>query len=98
MTGWVDPGYGFGNPTLELSSLTERKYRGFKRDQEVFNSVRNQYIDAKDQIVALVKSFESEFDSKYAFNTMYGFMEEFFEIIEDEKKFQKLIVEQARTK
>jgi hypothetical protein len=98
MTGWVDPGYGFGNPTLELSSLTERKYRGFKRDQEVFNSVRNQYIDTKDQIVALVKSFESEFDSKYAFNTMYGFMEEFFEIIEDEKKFQKLIVDQARTK
>ena len=35
MTGWVDPSYGFGNPTLGLSSLSERVYRGFKRDEDL---------------------------------------------------------------
>ena len=98
MTGWVNPSYGFGNPTLDLSSLTERRYRGFKRDKEVFDTVRNQFIGTKDQITSLVKSFELEFDSKKQYETMFGFMEEFFEIIEDDSKFKKLILDQARTK
>ena len=98
MTGWVDPSYGFGNPTLGLNSLTERVYRGFKRDAEIMNTVRQQYLGTKDQITSLVKSFELEFDSKKQYETMFGFMEEFFEIIEDDSKFKKLILDQARTK
>ena len=46
----------------------------------------------------IVKSFELEFDSKKQYETMFGFMEEFFEIIEDDSKFKKLILDQARTK
>ena len=38
------------------------------------------------------------FDSKKQYETMFGFMEEFFEIIEDDSKFKKLILDQARTK
>ena len=61
MTGWVDPSYGFGNPTLNLNSLTDRMYRGFKRDDALMNEVKDQFIDAKDEIVSLVNSFKSEF-------------------------------------
>ena len=98
MTGWVNPSYGFGNPTLDLSSLTQRRYRGFKRDKEVFDAVRNQFIEAKNKITSLVQSFKLEFDSKKQYETMFSFMEEFFEIIEDDSKFKNLILDQARTK
>jgi len=98
MTGWVDPSYGFGNPVLQLSALTERRYRGFKRDDEVMNTVRKQYIDSKDQIISIVDSFKSEFDSDYEFEKMYKFMTDFFEIIENDKMFNKSILSQARTK
>ena len=98
MTGWVDPSYGFGNPTLGLSSLTERVYRGFKRDAEIMNTVRQQYLDSKESIVSLLNSFKNEFDDQSEFNKMFKFMNGFFEIIEDDKKFNKQIVDKARTK
>ena len=98
MTGWVDPSYGFGNPTLGLSSLTERVYRGFKRDDEIFNQVRKQFLDSKESIITLVNSFKEEFDDKSEFNKMFKFMEGFFEIIGDDKKYNKQIVGKARTK
>ena len=98
MTGWVDPSYGFGNPTLGLSSLTERVYRGFKRDDLLMNSVRKEFIDSKTDIVSLVNSFKSEFDNEYEFDKMYEFMEDFFEIIEDDNKFKNSILDKARTK
>ena len=98
MTGWVDPSYGFGNPTLGLNSLTERVYRGFKRDDLLMNSVRKEFIDSKTDIVSLVNSFKSEFDNEYEFDKMYEFMEDFFEIIEDDNKFKNSILDKARTK
>ena len=98
MTGWVDPSYGFGNPTLGLNSLTDRVYRGFKRDAEVMNTVRKQYIDSKDSIYSLVNSFKDEFDSESEFNKMFKFMQGFFETIENDKKFNKQIINKARTK
>ena len=98
MTGWVDPSYGFGNPTLGLSSLSERVYRGFKRDNELMNTVRTQFIDSKSEIVKLVSSYKEEFDNASEFDKMFGFMQEFFETIEDDGKFQKSILDKARTK
>jgi hypothetical protein len=98
MTGWVDPSYGFGNPTLGLSSLSERVYRGFKRDNELMNTVRKQFIDSKVEIVKLVSSYKEEFDNASEFDKMFGFMQEFFETIEDDGKFQKSILDKARTK
>jgi hypothetical protein len=98
MTGWVDPSYGFGNPTLGLSSLSERVYRGFKRDNELMNTVRTQFIDSKAEIVKLVSSYKEEFDNASEFDKMFGFMQEFFETIEDDGKFQKSILDKARTK
>ena len=98
MTGWVSPSYGFGNPTLNLSSLTERQYRGFKRDVELMNEIRSQFIDKKDQIISVVNSLKSEFDNQSAYDEMNDFMMSFFAIIEDDNKFNKEIVAEARTK
>ena len=73
-------------------------YRGFKRDDALMNEVKDQFVNSKNEIIALVNSFKSEFDSSSEFNKMYKFMTDFFDILEDENKFNKMVIAKARTK
>ena len=98
MTGWVNPSYATVNTTLGISSVQERKYRGFKREQKYFDQVRQQLIDQKDEMMNMVASYEAEFNDTKEYKNMFDFMEAFYEVLEDDKKFQKSIVDQARTK
>ena len=98
MTGWVNPSYAKVNASLGINSVQERIYRGFKRDQEYFDEVREQFIDKKSELMSLVAGFESEFSNPKEFNTMFDFMNNFYEVLEDEDKFEKTIIAKARTK
>jgi phage-related minor tail protein len=98
MTGWVNPSYAKVNASLGINSVQERIYRGFKRDQEYFDEVREQFIDKKSELMSLVTGFESEFSNPKEFNTMFDFMNDFYEVLEDEDKFEKTIIAKARTK
>jgi hypothetical protein len=62
------------------------------------NTVRKEFVDSREEIISLVNSFKPEFDSQSEFNNMKGFMDKFFEIIEDDNNFNKSILEKARTK
>ena len=46
----------------------------------------------------MVSSFKSEFSNPKEFENMFEFMNDFYEILEDDSKFDKRIVSQARTK
>ena len=98
MTGWVNPSYATVNTTLGISSVQDRIYRGFKRDQKYFDEVRQQFLDQKSELMNLVSSFESEFSDPKEFKTMFDFMNDFYNILEDDSKFNKKIVAAARTK
>ena len=45
-----------------------------------------------------MKTYEAEFDSPKEFSEAYTFVESFFEIIEDDAKFRKNVIDAARTK
>ena len=98
MTGWVNPSYATVNSTLGISSVQDRVYRGFKRDQEYFDQVREQFIDKKSQLMQIVSSFENEFSNPKEYENMFEFMEDFFEVLESDSKFEKAIVSKARTR
>ena len=98
MTGWVNPSYATVNSTLGISSVQDRVYRGFKRDQEYFDQVREQFIDKKSQLMQIVSSFENEFSNPKEYENMFDFMEDFFEVLESDSKFEKAIVSKARTR
>ena len=98
MTGWVNPSYATVNSTLGISSVQDRVYRGFKRDQEYFDQVREQFIDKKSQLMQIVSSFENEFSNPKEYENMFDFMEDFFEVLESDSNFEKAIVSKARTK
>lgn len=98
MTGWVNPSYATVNSTLGISSVQDRVYRGFKRDQEYFDQVREQFIEKKSQLIQIVSSFENEFSNPKEYENMFEFMEDFFEVLESDSKFEKAIVSKARTR
>ena len=98
MTGWVNPSYATVNTNLGISSVQDRIYRGFKRDQKYFDEVRQQFLSNKVELMDLVSSFESEFSNSKEFKTMFDFMNDFYDILEDDSKFNKKIVAAARTK
>ena len=70
-------------------------------ESHVDRSISNPLAFAKTNILGtmiLLNSFKNEFDDQSEFNKMFKFMNGFFEIIEDDKKFNKQIVDKARTK
>jgi uncharacterized protein YxeA len=98
MTGWVNPSYQVVNETLNINSVRDRKYRGFKRDTEVFNQVRDQFISKKSKLMDLLISYEDDFEDPKEFIETKEFLESFYEIIENDKSYKKKIVDAARTK
>jgi len=98
MTGWVNPSYATVNTTLGINSVQDRKYRGFKREQQYFDKVRADFLAKKSELIEMVSSFESDFSDPKEYQNMYDFMESFYEVLEDDKKFEKVIVAEARTK
>ncbi|MEL0225126.1 MAG: hypothetical protein VW912_00380 [Flavobacteriaceae bacterium] len=98
MSGFINPSYAVVNETLGISSIRERKYRGFKRTDEDFQKVRKDFIEQKQAMYDLMNSYKADFDNPKEFNEAYTYIESFFEIIEDDSKFQKNIIDAARTK
>ncbi|MGB1167500.1 MAG: hypothetical protein ACPG4P_03700, partial [Flavobacteriaceae bacterium] len=79
-------------------SVQERKYRGFKRDDQYFYQVRDEFLEKKALLMDLVASFENDFSDPREYQNMLEFMNDFFEIIQDDKQFEKRIVAEARSK
>ena len=98
MSGFINPSYAVVNETLNIANIQQRKYRGFKRDEAIFYSVRDIFIEKKSDMLALIKSFESDFDNASEYEDAYSYIESFFDIIEDDKKFKDNVVLAARTK
>ena len=98
MSGFVNPSYATVNETLGISSVRDRKYRGFKRDTSIMQETRDLYISKKSDLVSIVESHKSEFDSEKEYKETIAFLNEFYEIIEADKSFQKEILDAMRTK
>ncbi|MBL30439.1 MAG: hypothetical protein CMC81_04290 [Flavobacteriaceae bacterium] len=98
MSGFVNPSYATVNETLGINSVRDRKYRGFKRDTSIMQETRDLYISKKSDLVSIVESHKSEFDSEKEYKETIGFLNEFYEIIEADKSFQKEILDAMRTK
>jgi hypothetical protein len=98
MSGFINPSYAVVNQTLGISNIRERKYRGFKRDEDDFQEVREDFIAQKQAMYDLMKSYEVDFDSAEEFNEAFAYVESFFDIIEDDNEFKKNVLDAARTK
>jgi len=102
MSGLVDASYSIvseaNDEPLPISSVKERLYRGFKRDHNIITQVRQEFLDKKDETMALVDSLEPLFESPKEFSTAKDYLLEFYEVLEDDELYRQEIINRLRTK
>ena len=98
MSGIVDPSYAVTNESLGLKNIQDRQYRGFKSDEAIVNSVRGQFITNKGKFFAIIEGFKADFDNPKSHQEVVEYIESFFTLIEDDKRYKSEIINQMRTK
>lgn len=96
MSGLVNASYAAVSPTVNIESVTERSYRGFKRDQQIFYQVRAEYIENKSSILKSIDDTEYLFENPKEFKELRIFVMDFFNILMNDLKFKQNILDQAR--
>jgi hypothetical protein len=96
MSGLVNASYATVSPTVNVESVTERTYRGFERDQQIFNQVRAEFLENKVRILKSIDDTENLFENISEFTELKDFVMDFFNIIINEAKFKQLIIDKAR--
>jgi hypothetical protein len=102
MSGLVSAQYAvvsqINNETIPIENVRQRIYRGFKRPNDVFQKVRQEYLGQKDAIFKIIEDCKPMFDNDNEYEEAKDYIQGFYEILINEAKFSKQIVEAARTK
>lgn len=101
LCGMVDASYAVvsqvQNETLPITEVTDRLYRGFKRDAAVYTKVRQEYLSKKGEILGQMDALKPHFENRREFEIAQAFVEQFFRIIANEKSYTREIVNRSRT-
>jgi len=95
MSGFVNASYAA--ESIQVASVTDRKYRGFVRDKNLFEQVRQEFINNKEKILTVLDDHALFFDNPDAFNTAKDYILSFYNIIVNNRRFKTEILDQART-
>lgn len=102
MSGIVDASYSvvsnINDQNLSITEVTQRLYRGFKRDQKTMQQVRTEFLDRKPELLKIMTNYKSAFDNQKTYQKTKKFLEDFFMILESESRFKSEILNKARTK
>lgn len=100
MSGFVNTSYAtvsqVGKQSLPITSVTERVYRGFNREIETYTEVRLDFLAKRLPILAELDKCENMFENNKEFDICKQFVNDFFTILMDDKKYDAQIVSQAR--
>lgn len=100
MSGFVNASYAvvsqINGESLDTKSVTDRKYRGFIRDETIFEEVRQEFIVKKTEMLAVLDANSNYFKDSKAFSTAKNYLNSFFDIIVSDTKYKKEILDQAR--
>lgn len=102
MSGLVNASYAvvsaINNKPLPISKVTDRLYRGFDRDDEIIEQIRNEFLSYENDIYTLMDRYKSYFKYPKEFMECKNYIESFYKIIKDDKKFENRILKKVRTK
>jgi len=100
MSGMVDPSYAvvsqIPGEEVNITDVKQRLFRGFDRDQALFEQVRQQFLAEKDTFLSIVDSYEDDFLNERNFKQTRDYVLTFFEILEDDDAFQQMILDKTR--
>lgn len=93
MSGIVDAPYATPNPKFELRNVQERLYRGRCANNEYLSTSKQAFIDQKQAIFALAD--DDEYFTKGTRKETVRFIEKFYAVIEDPKKFEARLTKEC---
>ena len=101
MAGMVNTSYAtvsqINNEKLKIEKVTHRLYRGFKREPELFNTVRLEFLANRLALLHEIQKCESLFEDEREYLATLSYIEAFFDILINDKKYEKEILAVART-
>jgi len=101
MCGLVNTSYAtvsqINDDQLSIENVRERLYRGFKRDPKIFDDVRLEFLEKRSAILGVLKECELLFENRSDYVSTVKYIEEFFEVLISDKKFEREIVGKSRT-
>ena len=95
MAGLVNAPYSTINETLEITTVRERLYRGFCKDEAIMRYVQSEYIRLEPQIMAVVDRFKNDLGPKELV-AIKKYLSEFFVILKNERAFKNNILSKCR--
>jgi hypothetical protein len=102
MSGLVNASYSrvsvIGDEQLPITKVTDRMYRGFRRTNECYDEIRNSYKAKKQVVMDVCSRYENLFESQREYKAAKDYLEEFFQVIEDDRLYRQKIVSMAREK
>jgi hypothetical protein len=102
MSGLVNAHYAvvsqINNAVMPIENVRERLYRGFEQPIEVFQKVRQEYLAQKDAIFSIIVDCKPMLDTDSEYEEAKEYIQDFYEILMNDAKFSKQIVEVARKK
>lgn len=96
MTGLVNPPYAQVSDQVEIEKVTDRLYRGFCRDPQLMQTIRQEFLASEANIlkqVDLLVGTVEERDIKF----VKGFLEDFFEVLKDDRLFKAEVLDACRS-
>lgn len=102
MSGLVDASYATvsqsENQSLGITDVKQRLYRGFKRDAQSLQKIREEYLGNKDALLQILDGLAPHFEDPRAYSKCRDYILEFFEVLANDESFRKEIVDRARIK
>ncbi len=102
MSGLVNPPYAtvskIQGKQLPIEKVTQRLYRGFLRDRTQIFEVRQLFVDKKLELLKVIEEYKSYFNSTSEYQNCRDFIASFFKVIEDNNRFENMILANLREK
>ena len=100
MNGFVDPSYETVSSrpknSFLINKVTQRKFRGYKRELQLFEQVRQQFLNNKTKFLTIIESFENQFENESEYSKAKEYLLDFFKVLESDKSFKSEILDEMR--
>jgi len=102
MSGLVNTNYsavsGTENLSRKIKYVTQRLYKGYKRDPLLFEETRQFFLEHKNEVLNTIDGHNEFFVNPNQVPKTKKFLMDFYEIFESDKKFYDNVVSQTRSK
>ncbi len=100
MSGMVNTSYAtvsqINNEQLDIDNVKHRIYRGFQRAPHLFTEVRLEFLANRLAILSEIEKCKAFFENERTYTTTLEYIDEFFEVLMNDSKFEKNILSVAR--